>query len=568
MLQELAVKNFGLIEDMKISFQNGFHVITGETGAGKSMIIDALNVIVGGRASSDLIRYGCETAYVEALFIISDEIINKINDYGIDADSNDLIVAREIKIQGKSTCRINGKLVTVHFLKEIMEPFIDLHGQHEHQKLLHTKEHLRLLDGYGKTELNEQLLIVKNLFFDYKRLLTEFNEIHKNEQDASQRIEFLKFQVQDLTQLNLSEGEEEELENKKKILSNQEKLFKNAHLVKAYLKDGTNEGLGASELIHQAMLCLQEIAKIDSKYNEQIAILENVTVSLEDVALEAGKTLDSEATEEDINSIEARLFELQQVKRKYRKDIPQLIIYMQQLEDELHKLENKDSLAKDLQDKLLNLKQEFVKQAKLLTKLRKHVAEQMEVAMKDELKQLSLPKVNFEISFIELDEPQHTGIDAIEFLFSANPGEPLRPLAKIASGGELSRIMLAFKNLLANIDCTPTVIFDEVDTGVSGLAAQKIAEKLAAISRNRQVFCVTHMPQIAAMSDVHMFIKKDFQSNKTITKLEILDDEEITKELGRMISGENITTSTLKHAQEMRKIANNFKKIIANDNLK
>jgi len=563
MLQEMTVRNFGLIEEMQISFKNGLHVLTGETGAGKSMLIDALAVVVGGRASQELIRHGCDFSFIEALFIVPEALNDWFIDNGIDiTEDQQLIIHREIKAHGKSTCRINGRLLPIQLLKEIMEPLVDIHGQHEHQKLLNIKEHIKMLDGYGKFSVDQQLTEIKDIYNQYHTLNNQYKQLITNQQSDIQRIEFLEYQLSELKLTNLQVDEEQELEAKKQRLVNIDKLTKNISLINTSLMEGGTEIDSAYNLINNAINCLQELNKIDSNYAKYIDMLESANIQVAEVAREVGASIDIDIDEEDINVVESRLYQLQQLKRKYRLNIQELIDYQNNIENELYQLQNRDSILQEIEQNLAKVRKAYDIKAAALTKTRKAIADKMEQQLKNELSQLSLPNVQFKIQFDCSDEPRINGIDQVEFLFSANLGEPLKPIVKIASGGELSRIMLALKNILAEVDQTPTVIFDEVDTGVSGIAAQRIAEKLASIASNRQVFCITHLAQIAAMSDVHLHIHKQSTKNKTITNINILNDSQIIDELSRMISGQEITEKTRETAKEIRETSIKYKKNI------
>jgi len=560
MLQEIAVKNFGLIEEMQISFNNGLHVLTGETGAGKSMLIDALAVVVGGRASQELIRHGCDSSYIEALFIVPEDLNDWFVSNGIDiTEDQQLIINREIKAQGKSTCRINGRLMPVQLLKEIMEPLVDIHGQHEHQKLLNIKEHIKMLDGYGKFSVDQQLAEIKEIYNRYHALNNRYKQLITNQRSDIQRIEFLEYQLSELKLADLQVEEEQELEAKKQRLVNIDKLTRNISQINISLMEGSTEVGNAYNLINNAISCLHDLNKIDSNYAKYIDMLENANIHVAEVAREVSASIDLDIDEEDINVVESRLYQLQQLKRKYRLNIQELVEYQNNIENELYQLQNRDSILNEIEQDLAKVKATYDMKAAELTKTRKTIAGKMEQQLKDELSQLSLPNVQFKIQFDYSDEPRINGVDEVEFLFSANLGEPLKPIVKIASGGELSRIMLALKNILAKVDQTPTVIFDEVDTGVSGIAAQRIAEKLACISNDRQVFCITHLPQIAAMSDVHLHIHKQSTDNKTITNINILNDSQIIDELSRMISGQKITEKTRETAKEIRETAIKYK---------
>lgn len=561
MLQELAVKNFALIEELQISFDSGLHVMTGETGAGKSMLVDAITVVIGGRASQDLIRHGSDRAYVEALFVIPESMNSMLLERGIDIDEDQsLVVYREIRDQGKSICRINGKLFPVQVLREIMEPLVDIHGQHEHQKLLNAREHLNMLDGYGREELGQLLATVKASYKDYQELKKKHQSLMTSQEEDMQRIDYLDFQVKELNQANLNLDEEADLESRVKRLQNIEKYQKNLLASQGHLTGGDLDSDGAYGLVSKAIDNLKELASLDDKYQAYIDQLNTVNISLMDIARELGREqADDDVGEDNINDMESRLYQIQQVKRKYRMDVDELIAYHKAIKEELYQLTNKDNVLSEIEKKLETSKANYMKEAEVLSAHRQKIALDLEERIEGELAQLSLPNIKFKIDFQRLAEGHARGIDDVEFLFSANVGEPLKALTKVASGGELSRMMLALKKIFAELDQTQTVIFDEIDTGISGIAAQRVAEKLSDISSNRQVLCITHLSQIAAMSDVHLYIHKEVGPDSTATYIEKLDEEESINELARMISGDIITEGTKASAREIREAARIYK---------
>lgn len=561
MLQELAVKNFALIEELQISFDSGLHVMTGETGAGKSMLVDAITVVIGGRASQDLIRHGSDRAYVEALFVIPESMNSVLLEKGIDVDGDQtLVVYREIRDQGKSICRINGKLFPVQILREIMEPLVDIHGQHEHQKLLNAREHLNMLDGYGREGLAQLLLAVQASYKGYQELNKKYQSLMTSQEEDLQRIDYLDFQVNELNQANLNLDEEADLESRVRRLQNIEKYQKNLLASQGHLTGGDLDSDGAYGLVSKAIDNLKELASLDDKYQAYIDQLNTVNISLMDIARELGREqADDDVGEDNINDMESRLYQIQQVKRKYRMDVDELIAYHKAIKEELYQLTNKDNVLSEIEKKLEASKANYIKEAEVLSAHRQKIALDLEGRIEGELAQLSLPNIKFKIDFRRLTEGQARGIDDVEFLFSANVGEPLKALTKVASGGELSRMMLALKKIFAELDQTQTVIFDEIDTGISGIAAQRVAEKLSDISSNRQVLCITHLSQIAAMSDVHLYIHKEVGPDSTATYIEKLDEEESINELARMISGDIITEGTKASAREIREAARIYK---------
>lgn len=556
MLQELSIRNFAIIDQISISFSEGLTVLTGETGAGKSIIIDAVHLLVGGRGSAEFVRHGEKKAEIEGLFYIHDEhsCIEKSKEIGIDVDDGMVVLRREISNTGKSVCRVNGKLVTISTMREIGSSLIDIHGQHEHQELMIDALHVLLLDQYGKEEIMPARERYVNIYEKYLEVQNRIDELSKNEQQMAHRLDLLQFQVREIEKADLRVDEDELLEEERKRLVNFERLF-------GSLKDGYEQLQGDQrglDYIGQAMSILETAAEIDSKYQ---SIMESVSSSyyiLEDAVSAIRTELDLlEYDPMRLNEIESRLNEISQLKRKYGYSVQNILDYYEQIKEEIESILNKESRIEELQKQLDRLKKQLTETGNYLTEIRKKWANRLTKAIHRELKELYMDKTVFSVKFNE-QQPSGNGLDNIQFYISTNPGEPLKPLSKVASGGELSRIMLALKTIFSTR--VTSVIFDEVDTGVSGRVAQAMAEKIYKISVNSQVLCISHLPQVAAMADNHMLISKEIIDGRTRTAIKSLNEKEKIKEIGRMISGTEITEITKRHAKELIQTAYTLKK--------
>ncbi|OEF98011.1 AAA family ATPase [Desulfuribacillus alkaliarsenatis] len=492
MIRKLKIKNLGSIEEVDISFKMGLHVITSDTAEGKSLLLEAIKFILGEDISSEVIRQGCESAIVEACVFIPDGILYKIINLGVDTEAYELIISREINRQGENICIANGKIISLELLKKLMEPFTEIYGEQEQIKVWDAQENLAMLDGYGKLRLKKPILGVKRAFFEYKKLLDKLETMLENDANESEKAIFLKEQIQDITALNLREGEEDELESKRTLLLQQKEI-----------------------------------------------------------------------SEEDISAIEDRLSELQEAKRTYEKVIPHLIVYKKQLERELYEIENKDCVIKELRENIEKAKQEYFEKTKWLTEVRKQLAGELEQVIMSEFRELSVPNVQFKIHFKETRELSHSGNDSVEFLFSEKTGETMRTIYEVTSSGEVSRVMLAFKSIFIYADPTPTIIFDEIDSGLNDDAARKVAEKLAHVSRFRQIFCVTQIPEIAVMGDVHVSINNGVINDITRTTIEALDEDKIIDKLCKMLSCQDKTGVIRDEVISMREKAGSFKESLS-----
>lgn len=559
MLSELSIKNFAIIDSLSISFKKGLTVLTGETGAGKSIIIDAINLLVGGRGSAEFVRHGEEKAEIEGLFYIEEghPCFRKMTEFGIDIDEGTIVLRRDIALSGKSVCRINGKLITISVLREIGSTLIDIHGQHEHQELMDETKHLRLLDTFALGELAPVLEEYEEIYRSYLQTHKKLMNLTENEQQMAQRLDLLQFQFNEIESAHLKLNEDEELLEERKKLGNFEKIYDSIQTGYTALR-GEQKGL---DWLGQVMGNIEEAATLDTEYKDMAESVSNSYYILEDISRQMRSALDYlEYDPERLNEIETRLNEINTLKRKYGKTVEEILEYAAKIEEELETLQNKETHIDLLEGELSSLKKDLLVEAKELNVLRRKAAERLTDSIHQELKELYMEKTIFEVR-IHADENNITkkGIDEVEFYISTNPGEPLKPLSKIVSGGELSRMMLALKSIFSKHQGVTSIIFDEVDTGVSGRVAQAIAEKIHHVSVDSQVLCISHLPQVAAMADTHLFIAKKIEDGRTSTSVTPLAMQEKIREIGRMISGAEITDLTKKHAKELLKLAQKAK---------
>lgn len=560
LLSELSIKNFAIIEALSISFEKGLTVLTGETGAGKSIIIDAIHLLIGGRGSAEFVRHDEEKAEIEGLFQLDDHhpCYRKAMELGIEIEEGMVVLRRDISRTGKSVCRINGKLVTISTLREIGSTLVDIHGQLEHQELMDETRHLKLLDQFGLEEISLSLEEYQQVFRRYEHTLQNLTSLSKNDQQTAHRLDLIQFQFEEIQKADLKLHEDEELVEEKRKLGNFERVFEAIQSSYNAL-NGEQKGL---DWIGMVMGHLEDAAALDSNYKETFETVSNCFYQLEDATHLLGNELEGlEYDPQRINEIEDRLNEINHLKRKYGKTINEIVEYAAKIEEEIETLLNKETHIDQLEKELASISNDLTLEAKQLTELRHKWAEKLTKLIHKELKELYMSKTVFEIRF-ELDSQHFTknGVDYVEFYISTNPGEPLKPLSKVASGGELSRIMLALKSIFSKHQGVTSIIFDEVDTGVSGRVAQAMAEKIYKVAKDSQVLCISHLPQVAAMADTHLFISKVIKGGRTKTFVSPLKIEEKIKEIGRMISGVEITDLTKKHAEELLNLAAESKK--------
>lgn len=551
MLQTLSIKQFAIIDELEIQFGQGLTVLSGETGAGKSIIIDAIGQLIGMRASSNFVRHGEKKAIIEGIFDIDDskEAISILHDLSIDVDEDFLLVKREIFSSGKSICRVNNQTVTLQDLRKIMQELLDIHGQHETQTLLKQKYHLQLLDNYAENTYKDLLDKYVVTYDKYKAKKKELEDLESADQALLQRLDLLKFQYEELQEANLLEDEVTQLEIDIKRIQNSESLslaLNNAHVT-------LTDEHAITDRLYELSNQLQSISEIlPDKYDRLKEDVEQFYYTLEDAKHQLYDDLtNTEFDEQYLNELESRMNLLNSLKRKYGKDINELIIYQDKMADEINKIENYEESTAQLRQEIDDLYHNVIELGEKLSKERRKVAQSLRNHIVDEIQNLQMKDANLEISFKTLDVPNREGIELVEFLISPNKGEPLKSLNKIASGGELSRIMLALKTIFVKTRGQTAILFDEVDSGVSGQAAQKMAEKMKGLAKHIQVICISHLPQVASMSDHHLFISKNTSADRTTTQVQELTGEERIDEVARMISGASVTKLTRQNAKEM-----------------
>ncbi len=551
MLQTLSIKQFAIIDELEIHFGDGLTVLSGETGSGKSIIIDAIGQLIGMRASSNYVRHGEKKAVIEGVFDIdeSKEAISLLHDLSIDVDEDFLLVKREIFSSGKSICRINNQIVTLHDLRKIMQELLDIHGQHETQSLLKQKYHLQLLDNYAENTYTAILSTYVMTFDKYKAKKKELEDLETADQALLQRLDLLKFQHEEIKEAQLIDGEVDKLEADIKRIQNSENLslaLNNAHLT-------LTDEHAITDRLYELSNQLQAVSEIlPDKYDRLKEDVDQFYYTLEDAKHQLyDEITNTEFDEQYLNELEERMNVLNNLKRKYGKDVNELITYQDKLENEINKIENYEESTSQLRDEIDTLYNEIMEIGQQLSQQRKIVAKTLRDHIVDEIQNLQMKDANLEISFQPLDQPNREGIEYVEFLISPNKGEPLKSLNKIASGGELSRIMLALKSIFVKSRGQTAILFDEVDSGVSGQAAQKMAEKMKDLAQHIQVICISHLPQVATMSDHHLLISKAAHHDRTTTQVKELTGEERIDEVARMISGASVTKLTRQNAKEM-----------------
>lgn len=559
MLRTLSIKNIAVIENVSIDFSDGFNILTGETGAGKSIIIDSINLIKGERAQKDSIRAGEDKARVDALFDLTPSQAKEISDIlGMDIE-DELVVSREISNDGKGSIKVNGTPVTLSMLKEAGEVLVTIHGQHDNTSLLSKKNHIGFLDSYGKDEIKDAKEKYSALHKQYKEVLNKIEELSLNEEDSKRRLELLEYQIEEIDMANLTAGEDEELSSRKAIIENSYKIADGTARAYMSLYEGTDRTKSAYDTISDAIKAIEAITSYDSGIEEAYSALCDAQDSIKENARFLKNYSDNlEFATEELDSIEDRLEEIHTLKIKYGQTIDAILKKRDEMEEERDLISTSDERIKELKLRLDVLCKERQKEAERLTQLRKESSECLCKEVIASLSSLCMPNVSFGADFKETDYRQD-GKDDVEFVICTNAGEEPKPLAKIASGGELSRIMLAIKGVLAKTSGKQLLIFDEVDTGVSGLAAQKIAEKLWKTSNFSQVICITHLPQIAAMADYHYLIKKQTIDQRTKTEVTLMAPDDRVKEIARTLGGSVITEAAEENARELIKLANEYK---------
>ena len=552
MLEHLHIRNVALIKESEISFGDGLNILTGETGAGKSMIIDSLQFALGGRAGKDFLRHGEKQAAVEALFSVqSQALTEKLAENGIvPEEDGTLLITRTLSEAGKSVCRINGSTVTVGMLKEIAEDMIDIYGQHEHQSLLNPVKHIRLLDRFCGAGFGEAMEEYKNSRQRLKDLEKQLTILIGDESQREQRMDMLLFQKEEIEAAELQEGEEDALLEQKKRLSSMERLIRLTGESVTLLYDGDDRAPSACDQLGDALAKLQEAAEYDAALSPLADALADGYAAVEDCARELKREAEKqEADPEELERIEERLQLFYKLKRKYGGSIEAVLEFYEKAVQDLEFLSNSSEKAAELSAKKAAEEKRLSALAETLTARRRATAEQVEEQIETALHDMEMKHARFHIQIEEKADWGADGKDKVEFLISANAGEPLKPLAKIASGGEMSRVMLALKTVLVDADEIGTFIFDEIDTGVSGRTARRVGEKMRFLGGKRQLLCITHLPQIAAMADNHFLIEKESDAGETVTRVTALDEEGAVREVARLMN--DVTETTLAAAREL-----------------
>lgn len=561
MLRTIHVKNIALIDDVEIELNNGMHVLSGETGAGKSIIIDAVNFTLGKRMPKDVVREDAEYALCELIFSIdNDEQRNLMQQLDLPTDDDMIIMQRKIT-NGKGVCKVNGESVSASTLRELSSVLIDIHGQHEHQSLLYKKKHLEILDSYCGNECSEMLCKLKEKYKEYKSILSELKEAESLNADRDKELALAGFEAEEIEGARLTVGEDEQLEADYRRMVNSKRITEaivNTHYSTGYDTQGC-----AGAAIGRALSELKSVSEYDDEVGELLNQLMDIDSLLNDFnrsIADYEKGLSYE--EQEFVETEERLNLINRLKSKYGRTIEDVLKYLEEVNIRIEQLSDYESYIADLQKKSETAKSECLKLCKQISGLRHQNATLLEEKIIAALKDLNFLDARFEISIISDEESMGAGgYDDVEFMISLNPGEKIKPLVNVASGGELSRIMLALKAVLADRDNVPTLIFDEIDTGISGRTAQKVSEKLSEIAGLHQVICVTHLPQIAAMADVHYEISKSVSGERTKTEVKELKGEEVVTELSRMLAGSSVTDAVLTNARDMLEGAQNLKKM-------
>lgn len=554
MLEHLHIKNVALIKESEISFGEGLNILTGETGAGKSMVIDSLQFALGGRAGKDFLRHGEKQASVEALFAMQSEALQeKLEESGIQPEEDgSVLITRTLSEAGKSVCRVNGSTVTVGMLREIAEDLIDIYGQHEHQSLLNPSRHIRLLDRFCGAGFGDAMEEYKKSYHALKELEKQLQSLMGDESQREQRMDILQFQKEELEAGELRLGEEEDLLEQKKRLSSMEKLMRLTRESLALLYDGENMMPSACDQLGDALAKLQEAAEYDNSLNTFADALADAYAAVEDTARELKREAEKQENDPDaLEEIEERLQLIYKLKRKYGGSVEAALAFYDKVVQELDFLSNSNEKVAELTLEKEKEQKKLAAAAEKLSALRRSTAQQVAAQIEASLKDMEMKDARFHIQIDEKNDWTADGKDKVEFLISANAGENLKPLAKIASGGEMSRVMLALKTVLVDADEIGTFIFDEIDTGVSGRTARKVGEKMRFLGSKRQILCITHLPQIAAMADQHFLIEKESSDGETTTQVTPLEGEGPVLEVARLMGGSDVTETTLAAAREL-----------------
>lgn len=556
MILEINIKNFIIIEQETINFTSGLNIITGETGSGKSLVIDALQAITGGKFSKEDIRHDADRALISALFLIEKnaELDLLLEEYGIEKEAdNTLLIAREVNTTGRSTCRINGQTVTLSMLKTIAQSLIDIVGQNEHQLLFNANKHIDFVDSFGEGEIDKLKEQLKTVTEGLKTVEARYKDICGNTAERERRLDLYKFQIDEIESASLKPEEDEQLKAKRLLLINSEKLYKSMTLIYDSLFEGDSGTTCAADLLEDSSHKLSELEGIDSRLQSFKAAIDNAMYQLEDIKAEIRDYRDSiEFNDNEVNDIEERLDLISKLKRKYGATIEDILGYRDKTAEDYDALVNSEKIARQLETEINTLKDKYYQVGSKLTDLRQKLSKSLEKKVEKELQDLNMKGSEFQVS-LKKDESiiSSKGMDKIEFLLSPNPGEPPKPLSKIASGGEMSRVMLAIKNTITKAEKIPSIVFDEVDAGIGGMTATVVGQKIKKISGMSQIICITHLAQIASFADNHIYISKTISKNKTFTKIKTMDLQERTEEISRMLGGSPADGTSMAHARQL-----------------
>ena len=539
MISTIQIKNIGIIDNLSIDLNQGFNVLTGETGAGKTLIIDSLGIISGGRFSKEMIRKGEEYSYIEACIYMPESEI---------AIDGNIIVSREIYTSGRNSCKINGRLVTVSELKEFMKNVIDIHGQNDNQTLLDKSSHIGYLDSFIGNEIIQIKIEYRKLFEKYNEIKQELKNNYGDDKEKQRKLDLLKYQLNEINQASLKQGEDEKLEEQRKIIMNSEKISENLSIADNALSNETIDS------INTAIRALEKIENIDEQYSKKLSELKNVYYDIQEISRDiTGIKEKVYFDEEERNEIEQRLDIIFSLKRKYGNSINEILKYEEELEKEIYEIENLDEINNKLKKELKEIQYKMKELSDEMNKIRTIKAKELSEKINIELQDLEMKNAKFNAK-VELDtenEFNKNGLNKVEFLITTNTGEEEKALIKIASGGEMSRIMLGIKSVLADVDKVPVLVFDEIDTGISGKAAKAVSSKIKNIAQKHQVLCVTHLASIAAKGDYNYYISKEVNNDKTSTKIKLLTEQETIEEIARIASGE-VTQIAIEHARELK----------------
>lgn len=540
MISSLHIKNIGIIDDLSIDLNEGLNILTGETGAGKTLIIDSLGIISGERFSKEMIRTGENFSYVEACIYLPNSEI---------AIDGNIIASREIYSNGRNMCKINGRMVTVNELREFMQNIVDIHGQHDNQYLLNQESHIEYLDSFTNDKISKYKNEYKILYQRYLNIKNQLKENFGDDKEKQRKLDLLNYQFEEIEKANLKISEDQELEAKREIILNSEKINENLSIADLEISEKTIDS------INSAIRALEKIETFNEEYGKELNVLKSTYYDIQEIARDISNLREETYFDEkERQDVETRLDIIFSLKRKYGNTIEEILKYKREIEEEINRIQNLEEENNKLKNELLEIENEMYNLSFSMNNVRKESSAKLEEKINKELKDLEMKNAKIKINIIFDNERKYNrnGLDNVEFLISTNVGEKEKSLNKIASGGEMSRIMLAIKNVLSNVDIVPVLVFDEIDTGISGIAAKSVGEKLKSISKEHQVLCVTHLGSIAAKGDYNYYISKNVENDKTKTNIELLNEEKTIREIARIVSGE-ITEISLKHAKELRK---------------